>query len=256
MSIVAEIASAIEAVVPTADRPVVVYASAWPFLRKMGRNDRDAVEALLTCTLDALGDRTVLMPTFSRGYVDGVCHLDREPSITGAMTECFRNRPGVRRTLSAFFSFGVGGDRDPDLLDVVADHAWGPGSCYEWMERRNAHLLMLGTHPTQCSYLHRLEWLARDIIDFRYEKTFVGRLFREGASYDMTENLLVRRLDPPVVMDFAALEPPLREAGMAQRTVAGASIASYDAAAAVACALPVLRRDPWAIVRNREEYGR
>jgi aminoglycoside N3'-acetyltransferase len=256
MSVVDAIASAIGALVPADHRPVVVYASAWPFLRQMGRNDRDAVEAILTAALDALGDRTVLMPTFTRGFVHGVCDLDREPSITGVMTECFRTRQGVRRTLSGFFSFGVCGDRDQDLLDLTPDHTWGPGSCYEWMERRDVHLLMLGTHPTQCSYLHRLEWLARDVIGFRSEKSFSGRLVREGVTHDVTETLFVRRLDPPVVMDFRPLEPGLRAAGMMQRMVAGGSIATYDAGAAITHTLPLLRRDPWAIVKNRQEYHR
>lgn len=256
MSMLDAIAGAVQEIVPADSRPVVVYASAWPFLRQLGRNDRAAVETLLSCALESLGDRTVLMPTFTRGYVDGVCDLDREPSITGAMTECFRVRPGVRRTLSAFFSFSVSGNRHADLLDLRATHEWGPGSCYEWMELEDVHFLMLGTHPTNCSYLHRLEWLARDVIPFRYDKSFEGRLVREGIGFDMTETLFVRRLDPPVIIDFTSLEPGLRDAGMTQRLVAGASIATYDAGAARACVLPMLCRDPWAIVRNRQDYQR
>jgi aminoglycoside 3-N-acetyltransferase len=254
MTVLSDIAAAIGELVPSDRRPVVVYSSSWPFLRQMGKSDLEAVESLLSCTLEALGDRTVLMPTFTRGYNNGVCNLDEEPSITGVMSECFRKRPGVQRTLSAFFSFAVSGVHHPELLELKAVHAWGPGSLYEWMEEQHVHFLMLGTHPNHCSYLHRLEWLARDVVTFRYDKSFEGRLVRACNSIDMTETLFVRRLDPPVVMDFAALEPGLREAGMIQQKVAGASIATFNAKAARECALPLLRSDPWAIVRNRQDY--
>ena len=256
MSLFGEIERTVRELVPADGRPVVVYSAAWPFLRALRRNDREAVESLLTCTLDGLGSRTVLMPTFTDGYVDGTCDLDREPSITGALTECFRVRAGVRRTLSAFFSFAVGGGDEPDLLDAPAEHAWGPGSAYEWMERRDAHLLMLGTHPTLCSYLHRLEWLARDVVTFRYDKVFRGTLLREGGSIEATETLFVRRLDPPVVMDFKPLLPGLQAAGMSQRLVAGASIAVCSTVAARDSVLPSIRTDPFLIVRNRQDYGR
>lgn len=256
MTVLSEIAAAIKELVPTDQRPVVVYPSSWPFLRQMGKSDREAVESLVSCTLEALGDRTVLMPTFTRGYSDGLCNLDQEPSITGVMTECFRKRPGVQRTLSAFFSFAVSGDHHPELLELKADHAWGPGSLYQWMEEQDVRFLMLGTHPTHCSYLHRLEWLARDIVTYRYDKSFDGQIIRDGIRHALTETLFVRRLDPPVVMDFTALEPGLREAGMVQRTVAGASLAAYDVGSVLQWVLPLLRRDPWVIVKNRTDYQR
>lgn len=254
MSLFRDIERGVRELVPADGRPVVVYSAAWPFLRELRRNDREAVESLLTATLEGLGSRTVLMPTFTDGFVDGRCDLDREPSITGAMTECFRGRPGARRTLSAFFSFAVSGSDDPELLDVVADHSWGGGSTYEWMERRDAHLLMLGTHPTLCSYLHRLEWIARDVVTFRYDKSFPGTLLREGRAIEATETLFVRRLDPPVVMDFKPLLPGLQEAGLTQRLIAGASIATCSTVAAREAVLPMIRRDPFLIVKNREDY--
>lgn len=256
VSVTGEIESAIRECIPADHKPVVVYASAWPFLRQMRMSGPAALEDLVTCTLGALGERLVLMPTFTRGYTDGVCDLDRQPSITGAMTEAFRMRPGVRRTLSGFFSFAVAGGHDAAVLDGTAEHAWGAGSCYEWMHVRDVHFLMLGTHPTHCSFLHRAEWLVRESIPFRYDKSFTGRLVREGVSREVTETLFVRRLDPPVVMDFTPLEPCLRDAGMIQRSVAGASLATYDAAAALACVVEALRRDPWVIVRNRRDYAR
>lgn len=256
MTVLSEIASAIRGLVPRDQRPVVVYPSSWPFLRQMGQTNREAVESIVDCTLEALGDRMVLMPTFTRGFRDGLCDLDQEASITGVMTECFRKRSGVQRTLSAFFSFAVCGEPHSGILELRAEHAWGPGSCYEWMEKHDVCFLMLGTHPTHCSYLHRLEWLARDVVTYRYDKSFDGQILRGGLCHELRETLFVRRLDPPVVMDFSALEPGLRQAGMRQRMVAGASVAVYDAVPVLQTVLPLLRQNPWSIVKNRTDYQR
>lgn len=254
MNTLREVEDAIRALVPADGRPVVVHSSVLPFLSDMRRADRDAVESVLSCVLDALGERTVLMPTFTRGYAGGVCNLDTAPSITGVLTECYRKRPGVRRTLSAFFSYAFSGERHPDLPELRPEHAWGPGSVYEWMEREDVRFLVLGTHPTHCSYFHRLEWLARDVITFRHDKTFSGTIVREGRSVEMTETLFVRGLDPPVVIDFSFFESVLRGAGMAQRTVAGAPVTTFSPAVLVETVLPILRRDPFAIVKNRHLY--
>lgn len=225
-------------------------------MRELRQNDIAAVEGLLDVLVEAAGDRTLLMPTFARGFVDGVCDLDKESSSTGVLSECFRRRPGTRRTLSAFFPFAVSGPAVDEVINLKPARAWGEGSLYEWMEVRDVCFLMFGTSPTQCSYLHRLEWLVRDVIDYRFDKTFRGTLIRDGVSMDVEETLYVRRLDPPVDNDFTILMPFLDRAGMKTIAPNGVSIASYHPRAVVAQILPALRQDPWFTVKNRKDYER
>lgn len=234
--------------------PVVVYSSAFPFMREMRQSNPAAVETLLDTLLEAVGTRTLLMPAFTGGFREGMVDLDSEPSTTGLLSEAFRHRPGVRRTRSAFFSFSVAGPDADEVLALAPNDAWGEGSVYEWMERRDACFLMFGTHPTHCSYLHRFEWLARDVVNYRFDKPFVGAAMQSGVRSALAETLYARRLDPPVVNDFTVLLPHLYQAGMRHTVLNGVSVAAYRAQAILHRIYPSLRQDPLLVVQNRQDY--
>lgn len=251
-----QVGNCLSDLVGDSDSPLVVYASAWPFLRELRSKDPADIDRLLDVVLDVAGERSVLMPTFSRGFVDGVCDLDSERSTTGLLSEALRNRYAAQRTRSAFFSYAVVGLVASELVAMHPVHAWGPGSLYEWMEQENVCFLMFGTHPTHCSYLHRLEWLARDVIPYRFDKTFRGRLIHQGSSSDgWEETLYVRRLDPPILNDFTVLLPHLAAAGMREVRVNGITIASYSASSVLAGVLPALRANPALVAENVDDCG-
>tara|TARA_Y100001934_G_scaffold249228_1_gene310504 strand:- start:2876 stop:3634 length:759 start_codon:yes stop_codon:yes gene_type:complete len=246
------VSAAIHEAIGDDDRPIVVFSSAWPFLKVMREHDEKGVEKLLDVLLDVVGDRGLLMPTFTRGYIDGYCDLDLNGSSTGVLTECFRKRKDTHQTLSAFFSFAVSDKVASEVTHLKPKHAWGEGSLYEWMEQRDVCFLLLGTHPTNCSYLHRMEWLVRDTINYRFDKKFSGTLIREGLSFDLQETLFVRRLNPPVLQDFTVLLPILEKAGMKIQVVNGISIASYHARSILEYVLPAIQQDPFLFVKKRE----
>ena len=254
MNFLKSVSAAIDEAIGDDDRPVVVFSSAWPFLKVMREYDEKGVENLLDAILDVVGDRGLLMPTFTDGYIDGYCNLDQTVSSTGVLTECFRKRSDTHQTLSAFFSFAVSGEVVNEVVNLKPKHAWGEGSLYEWMEQRDACFLLLGAHPTHCSYLHRIEWLARDVVNYRFDKEFAGTLIREGLSFELQETLFVRRLDPPVLHDFTILLPLLEKAGMKIQMVNGVSLASYYAKPILEYVLPAIQQDPFLTVKNRKDY--
>jgi len=250
MDFLQSLQSAVKELIGEDDRPIVMYSSIWPLMREMGQNDIGAVQRILDALLPVFGDRTLLMPTFVKGYVDGICNLDKERSSTGTLTECYRVSPGVQRTLSAFFPFSVSGKAVDELIDLAPTHAWGEGSVYEWMEKRNACFLMLGTNPTQCSYLHRFEWLVRDKIDYRYNKTFSGNIIRDGSVMKLTETLYVRRRSLQIYNDFSFMQPILKKAGAVTISLNGISIAAYHARNLLEEALPIFQNDPLIAVKG------
>lgn len=234
--------------------PVVVSSAVWPILREMGRKDMGAVEEILSLLLRRMNGRDLLMPSFASGYIDGICDLDRTPGSTGVLCERFRLYPGTKRTLSAFFSYVILGPSADRVGGLMPEHAWGDHSLYEWMETCNARFLMLGTHPTHCSYLHRLEWLVRDVLPYRYCKQFSGILIRDGVSIPCAETLYVRSLNPEAIQDFTTLRPALLEAGMRQHNVHGVSLAAYDAIPLRDTVVPLLRKDPLLVLKNRCDF--
>lgn len=243
---------ALNEVVTRDDRPVVVSSAMWPLLKAMGRKDPGAVEEVLDLLIDMYGESGLLMPCFAAGFDEqGRCDLDTVAGSTGILSESMRRRPGVVRTLSAWFSYLALGPCSQEVAELQPVEAWGEGSLYEWMEERDVCFLMLGTHPTHCSYPHRLEWLARDVVSYRFNKSFKGVLVRNGESKEVQETLFVRQLQPvEATNDFTKLMPYQDAAGMRRVTLEGVSIAAYEACALRDTALPALRFNSTLLLRD------
>jgi aminoglycoside N3'-acetyltransferase len=226
-------------------RPIVVYSGLWTMARAWGMPLQDLVDGLMARIQDVAGsDRTLLMPTFTKGYIDGFIDLDMQPGTTGVLAECMRKMPGTGRTKSAFFSFAVRGpDRDA-LCALHPEHAWGEGSVYAWMEDRDAVCVTVGVAPQVISAIHRVEWLCRDVIDYRFSKRIVGEVRHHGVRQPLEEQLFVRRLDPPVRNDFDAALVPLGSAGLRSIDVDGVMLASVSTKAIVNTLVPVVRKQP------------
>jgi len=240
--------------------PVVVYAAVWPFMRMLNLQGENISETILTLLFNLIVDkkRILMMPSFTGGYKNGVCNLDLEPSSTGALSEFFRKMPDVKRTLSAFFSFAVFDDDTAlshEILNLKPTNAWGEGSVYHWMEEKNVHFLMLGVHPTHCSYLHRMEWLAKDKIIYRHDKSFQGTIIRENTKINMSEILYVRAPKPEAINDFTTILPVLKNNGMKQNFIDGVSISHMRAIDMKNAFLPLLNEDPLTVIKNRNDFA-
>ncbi|NKB48443.1 MAG: hypothetical protein GKS02_03650 [Alphaproteobacteria bacterium] len=235
-------------------RPVVVYAAMWPLARLLGSRDRTLPDQLCERLEALVGDhRSLLMPTFVPGYRDGLCDLDTTPSTTGQLSEAFRLRPGVRQTVSAFFPFAVRGPDSDAVITLRPQQAWGAGSLYEWFEQADVRFLMLGTHATHCSYLHRMEFLVG--VPYRFNKSFTGAVRRQGEEFELTEELYVRTLDPLALNDFTVLGDALCAGGMQSRLIDGFPISEMGAVAMRDAFLPILQADPLCVVQNQDDFA-
>lgn len=91
-------------------------------------------------------------------YDPATAHADRE---TGALAECFRSWPGVRRSRSPTGSFATAGRLAEWLLaDQTLDHYYGPGSPLDKLCQAGGRVLLLGSHPEHVTLLHFAEYLA------------------------------------------------------------------------------------------------
>lgn len=237
--------------------PIVIYASLWPFSKVFAIPQEQLCADFTSQLLEQGGaNRDLLMPSFASGFKDGICNLDTEKSTTGVLSEYFRTLPTSKRTLSAFFSFNIIGPHQTEVCSLMPSDAWGDGSVYEWLEKQNAHFFMLGIHPSHCSYLHRMEWLARDCIPYRYVKSFEGVIIREGKEEALRENLYVRTLDPVAVNDFTVLLEPLKNHGLHVTEIEKIPVSHIRAHGIVEGFLPLLQRDPLLVVKNRSDFER
>lgn len=236
-------------------RPVAVFAALWPVARACRMPPDRVVDTLRDLFLEWSKTRTVLMPTFCGGYVEGLCNLDEEPSTTGLLSERYRSTAGVRRTRSAFFSFAVAGPDCDTLVALAPQEAWGEGSLYAWMYECDVDVLTLGVHPTHCSYSHHAEWLCRDVIPYRYAKTFEGDLIHEAARVPFRETLLVRQRDPAPVNDFTPFLDAYLERGMRIIDLEGIRLSAFGARAKTDVLRRRIANDPLAVIANREDFA-
>ena len=245
----------LDKVIGKSDSPIVIYSSTWPFFKAFEKSEK-FVETLMDTLIRVCGERSVLMPTFTNlrgGYKEGIFNSDNCPSETGVLTEEFRKRPDTERTLSAFFSFSVKGDAQKEVLDLKPKHCYGKGSLYEWMEDSNVTFLMLGTHPSHCSWIHRLEWIERNRIKYRINKRFKGTILRQGVSYQTSETLFVKEFRSNLRQSFHMLLPYLVKLGMKVESIQGISVASIRAKDLRSLS-KVFRENPFITIENWKEY--
>jgi len=154
---------------------VLVHSS----LSSLGRVD-GGPDAVIDALLDVLGpEGTLLMPSFQSGsehaLVRSGCVFDlrTSPSELGVITEVFRRRPGVLRSISPTHCIAAAGRWAQTLLDghQFCNVSVGHGSPYQKLVAAGGKILLLGvTHaadttlhfventngaPTVCRELHR-----------------------------------------------------------------------------------------------------
>ncbi|OGI17027.1 MAG: hypothetical protein A2255_10785 [Candidatus Melainabacteria bacterium RIFOXYA2_FULL_32_9] len=236
-------------------RPIVIYSAIWPFARIVKLPEKELCKAILDILVNVTGpDRTLFMPTFTNGFKDGICDLDKELSLTGTLSEEFRKLKHVRRTICPFFSFAALGPDTSKVVNLRPIDAWGEDSLYEWLHNNDAHIVTLGLHPTHCSFTHRAEWLTKDKITYRYIKEFDGNIIHEGQKIPVKERLFVRQLNPSPINDFTWLLDKYKQSGMQQIIIEGISISEMSAKAKINTILEVLEIDSLALIKNRNEF--
>ncbi|MBI4345288.1 MAG: AAC(3) family N-acetyltransferase [Elusimicrobia bacterium] len=245
-----ELRDALETLLPVDERPIVAYTALWPLAPAYRGARETLVEACREELLEIAGARTIVLPAYTGGYRDGFLDLDREPGTTGILNESIRRMPGTRRTASAFFSFVARGPEAEALARLRPAHAWGEGSLFEWLHERDARILLLGARYSSCSFLHRVEWLAK--VPYRYPKEFSGELLVGGRRERLIERLYVRSLDPLAENDWSPAGPAMEAAGLARAALGRGETGVIGARALVDALRPLAERDPFAFVKRPE----
>ncbi|MBN2356470.1 AAC(3) family N-acetyltransferase [candidate division KSB1 bacterium] len=122
--------------------------------------------------IEALQERlspegSLIMPAFTYCFKrrDGshdIFDRNHSQSKVGAVTEVFRNKPGVVRTSSATHSFALWGKVTRHIpYRNSPDSPLGEGSVLAWLTQQpEAHILLLGVDFSCLSYCHYLETIA------------------------------------------------------------------------------------------------
>jgi aminoglycoside 3-N-acetyltransferase len=197
-------------------------------------------DAVIDALLEVLGEQgTLAMPTMS----SGTFHRDTTPSNVGRITEVFRRRPGVARSLHPTHSVAA---RGPQAAYLLANHeqsptAVGPDTPFGRLVALEGKVLLLGVDQDRNTLLHS----AEEAVDAPYLSDHYAT-YIDDAGREVT--LRLQRYPGPH-RDFIGLEPRFRKAGwMRVGKVGGAVARLMPARELFAETVAALREDPAAVL--------
>lgn len=153
---------------------------------------RTQILSELIKTLDALGVKTICMPTFTFSFCNGL-DFDMQKSRTkmGALNEYFRKSCSVIRSRDPLLSVAVKGQHD-DLINGLGKSSIGKNSHFAAVDAmENVKFLFFGTSLASCfTYMHYLEFIAN--VPYRYERSFAGKIKNKSETTEEVFKLFIR----------------------------------------------------------------
>jgi aminoglycoside 3-N-acetyltransferase len=196
----------------------------------------DVVRALT----EAVGsDGGCFVPTFNYGELPW--QRDQTRSLTGIITETFRQMPGVIRSNHPTHSVGGVGSMAEEILAGHENiNAFGEESPIWRLWKNNAWVLLIGVDHTANSTIH----IAEEFLRLPYlNRTRSTTVIDEHGE----RNITLRR--PPCSNGFNVVDAPLRARGQIRESRLGnARVLLMRSQDLVAVALELLRDDPAALL--------
>jgi aminoglycoside 3-N-acetyltransferase len=193
--------------------PDAIVAAQFPAMPSARPDNEQRLDLLIEAIEAAIGGRgTLLIPAFSYSFTKGepfdICN---SPSAVGMVSERFRTRPGVRRTLDPIFSFAVRGRLAQELCTIPAKVCFGTESVFAALHRWNAQIVDLGCSMSRGgTFVHYVE--TTHGVDYRYKKVFTGTVISpDGQSSEGSVVYHVRDLTRRSGADLRRLQKRLAD---------------------------------------------
>lgn len=194
---------------------------------------------------------TIALPAFTFSFCRGVgFNAARSPSEVGLVANwALVSLPEALRTRCPIYSFVVVGPQAESLIDLKSETMWGRGSLFEYAERVDARVVMLGCTWKHCTLFHRYEELAG--VPYRYFKEFTGQADFGDGSTEVNVRMYVRDLDLNPQNDFSAAVERLRERKLIKSVPLWRGTIESSSAAAFADTMgELMKENPLAMTRD------
>ncbi|MBQ1258225.1 MAG: AAC(3) family N-acetyltransferase [Clostridia bacterium] len=119
-------------------------------------------DTVIDALMEYMQDGLLVLPTHTWAQMNekyNVFNVRTEPSCVGLLTNVFRMRPGVRRSVHPTHSVAAYG-KDADAFVSGEENAHTPcakGGCWEKLLLRKAQIMFLGCPLTKNTFLHGVE---------------------------------------------------------------------------------------------------
>lgn len=179
------------------------------------------LSSFLTPLLTSVGKTgTVIMPTFSYSYCNNeIFDVKNTPSHVGILSEYFRTRPHVKRSLDPIFSSAAIGPKSNYYTHVGTD-CFGKASIFEKLHQKNTKIVFIG-ETFDITFLHYIE--QKFGVPYRFIKIFSGKTRRKNILKRRKYSYNVRPLDNSVIYDLERVGDYLIKKGVVKTVKLGNS---------------------------------
>ena len=189
-----------------------------------GNDINQNVDTLFGGITDLLGlEGTLVLPTFTYSATKGeVYNVQQTQSDVGLLTEFFRKRPAVRRSLNPIFSVAACGSKADSFSRSSANDCFGHDSCFGLIYKYNSWIFTLGCSFDRITFIHYLDQIA--CVDHRYFKTFPATIINDRDIQTFDVRYLVRDIDRKTKAKMENLKNRLSEDGKIQTAEMGRAL--------------------------------
>ena len=209
-------------------------------------------DTVIDALIEAVGPGgTVAMPTLYLPAISGleVFDVEKSPSEMGEITEVFRKRAGVLRSVHPTHPVAAFGARAEEL---IRDHAKAPTACgkgtpFGRLGDWGGKVLLLGVDQDRNTLLHT----AEDYANSPYLSQRIAR-YRDPNTGE-TRKLVLAKFPGPH-RNFIGLDPLFRESGVMKIGKIGKAVCRLmDAAGTLRVVVEALKRDQAAVLCDNPE---
>ncbi|WP_242966821.1 AAC(3) family N-acetyltransferase [Desulfosporosinus sp. FKA] len=181
------------------------------------------LDSIIEAVIEVVGRHgTIVMPTFSYSFCNGeVFDVAKSKSTVGVLTEHFRQRSDVKRTVHPIFSAAVWGEKQDFFMNIGHD-SFDDDSIFGKLRKVKGKFVCLGASFHSCTYIHHIEQMHG--CNYRYLKSFSGTIVNEDQVYEDSFTFFVRYLGKNVNLDTNLLEKHLLQNGMLSQVTLGSGI--------------------------------
>ncbi len=166
------------------------------------------LELIKDSFLNILGEKgTLIVPTFNWDFCGGKTYNHRKTrSQTGIFSNYILSDKSSVRSFHPIYSFSGIGHNIRDLFENISNSSFGENSVFERLHKINAKIVMFNFNMGT-TFVHYVEQKLG--IDYRYLKTFRGRVIFDELDYIDEFDMYVRFLDKDIIVSLDRLHMDL-----------------------------------------------
>ena len=160
-----------------------------------GNSIENKIETLINGITNYIGPTgTLVLPTFTYSSTKNeVYDPNQTQSEVGIVTEYFRKRKNVLRSLNPIFSVASVGKLSENFKNSSITDCFGDGTCFDLMYKNNFWIVTLGCSFDRVTFIHYVDQFNN--VSYRYFKNFKSFIINDSKKIESNINYFVRNLD-------------------------------------------------------------